>query len=205
MGLACGIPAWFVSGVVWGSWIGKRVLVEVPDEFIPEEAEADTANPPSLGTDRVHHPGAAGADPRRHVRHVLLGGGSAAVGPHPARHPAIALTIAVLLALYLLGTRRGIAAAEMARISGLSLRPVGMILLVVGAGAFFGAVLRATGIGTGARRLHVRDRPARDRVGLPDQLRAADRPGFGDRRHRHHRRHHRAVDRRRDYSRPRSR
>ena len=32
MGLACGIPAWFVGGVVWGTWIGKRVFVEVPDD-----------------------------------------------------------------------------------------------------------------------------------------------------------------------------
>src|SRR4029078_5802025 len=61
--------------------------------------------------------------------------------------PAIALTIAVLLALYLLGTRRGISALEIATICGASLRPVGMILLVVGAGSFFGAVLRAPGIG----------------------------------------------------------
>jgi gluconate:H+ symporter, GntP family len=61
--------------------------------------------------------------------------------------PTIALTIAVILAMYLLGTRRGISAAEMAKISAAALRPVGMILLVVGAGALFGAVLRATGIG----------------------------------------------------------
>jgi GntP family gluconate:H+ symporter len=52
-----------------------------------------------------------------------------------------------MLALYLLGIRRGMSAQELAKISGVSLRPVGMILLVVGAGAFFGAVLRATGIG----------------------------------------------------------
>ncbi len=61
--------------------------------------------------------------------------------------PAIALTIAVLLAMYLLGTRRGMTVTELGRITGESLRPIGMILLVVGAGAFFGAVLRATGVG----------------------------------------------------------
>ena len=32
-------------------------------------------------------------------------------------------------------------------VTGESLKPVGMILLVVGAGAFFGAVLQATGVG----------------------------------------------------------
>lgn len=56
--------------------------------------------------------------------------------------PAIALTIAVLLAMYVLGTRCGITVTELGRITGESLRPIGMILLVVGAGAFFGAVLK---------------------------------------------------------------
>ncbi len=61
--------------------------------------------------------------------------------------PAIALTVAVLLAMWLLGLRRGMSGKELAELSAASLRPVGMILLVVGAGAFFGAVLSATGVG----------------------------------------------------------
>jgi GntP family gluconate:H+ symporter len=60
---------------------------------------------------------------------------------------AIALTIAVLLAMYLLGIRRGITVTELGRITGGSLRSGAMILLVIGAGAFFGAVLQATGVG----------------------------------------------------------
>ncbi|ULN32647.1 GntP family permease [Mycolicibacterium smegmatis] len=147
MGLACGIPAWFVSGVVWGAWIGKRVPVEVPEEFVPEEDEADTASPPSLllvgfiiVAPMLLILAATLAD-------VLLDGGRLLSVLTLIGNPAIALTIAVMLALYLLGIRRGITAPELAKISGVSLRPVGMILLVVGAGAFFGAVLRATGIG----------------------------------------------------------
>ncbi|MCP2621565.1 gluconate:H+ symporter [Mycolicibacterium smegmatis] len=147
MGLACGIPAWFVSGVVWGAWIGKRVHVEVPEEFVPEEDEADTASPPSLllvgfiiVAPMLLILAATLAD-------VLLDGGRLLSVLTLIGNPAIALTIAVMLALYLLGIRRGITAPELAKISGVSLRPVGMILLVVGAGAFFGAVLRATGIG----------------------------------------------------------
>lgn len=147
MGLACGIPAWFVSGVVWGSWIGKRVHVEVPDEFIPEEEEADSTNPPSLAliafiivAPMVLILGAT-------IASVMLESGRLLSILTLVGTPAIALTIAVLLALYLLGTRRGISAAEIAKMCGASLRPVGMILLVVGAGSFFGAVLRATGIG----------------------------------------------------------
>ncbi|MFV9453753.1 GntP family permease [Rhodococcus sp. NM-2] len=147
MGLACGIPAWFVSGVVWGSWIGKRVIIEVPDEFIPEEKEADK-NPPPLClisfiilVPMVLILGAT-------VGNVVLEEGSTLLSVLIfLGTPTIALTIAVLLALYLLGTRRGITAQEIGAMSAAALKPVGMILLVVGAGAFFGAVLRATGVG----------------------------------------------------------
>ncbi|RZL82078.1 MAG: GntP family permease [Rhodococcus sp. (in: high G+C Gram-positive bacteria)] len=147
MGLACGIPAWFVSGVVWGTWIGKRVIIEVPDEFIPEEKEADK-NPPPLWlisfiilVPMVLILGAT-------VGNVVLDEGSTLLSVLIfLGTPTIALTIAVLLALYLLGIRRGITAQEIGSMSAAALRPVGMILLVVGAGAFFGAVLRATGVG----------------------------------------------------------
>ncbi|PSK97402.1 GntP family gluconate:H+ symporter [Murinocardiopsis flavida] len=62
-------------------------------------------------------------------------------------NPTVALTIAVLLAFYLLGVRRGMTVAEFGELSAASLRPIGMIILVIGAGAFFGKVISATGIG----------------------------------------------------------
>ena len=62
-------------------------------------------------------------------------------------NPAVALLIAVLLAFYFLGVRRGMAVAELGKLTGESLKPIGMVLLVVGAGAFFGKVISATGIG----------------------------------------------------------
>ena len=62
--------------------------------------------------------------------------------------PAVALLIAVVVAFYVLGVRRGSSVQELSVLTGESLRPVGMLLLVVGAGAFFGKVISATGIGT---------------------------------------------------------
>lgn len=62
--------------------------------------------------------------------------------------PAVALLITVLVAFYLLGIRRGSTVQELSTITAESLKPVGMVLLVVGAGAFFGKVISATGIGT---------------------------------------------------------
>lgn len=148
MGLVCGIPAWFASGVVWGTWIGKRVIVDVPEEFVPEEAHASKDKPPlSLIAFIIAVP-----------MLLILGGTFGSVwlekGTKPFSilvflgTPAIALTIAVVLAFYLLGIRRGISATQLAEMTGAALKPIGMILLVVGAGALFGAVLRATGVGT---------------------------------------------------------
>jgi GntP family gluconate:H+ symporter len=200
MGLACGIPAFLVAGVWWGSYIGNRVFVEVPDEFVPGELEhdaeshvdddvdrdGDPVGGTGAGTGRAGTGGAdtgdadtGGADTRGVgtatavrlrppalgmiaaiilVPMVLILGatvGTVALAPESPWQPvltflgtpAIALTIAVLLAMYLLGIRRGMTVTELGRITGESLRPIGMILLVVGAGAFFGAVLRATGVG----------------------------------------------------------
>jgi GntP family gluconate:H+ symporter len=189
MGLVCGIPAWLVAGVWWGSYIGRRVIVEVPDEFVPGELEHDAEEHQNQGRDQVRDTdpddpdgtgpggggiGGGGTGTATAVRLkppslgmiaaiilvpmvLILGAtvGSVALTPESPWQPVltflgtptIALTIAVLLAMYLLGTRRGMTVTELGRITGESLKPIGMILLVVGAGAFFGAVLRATGVG----------------------------------------------------------
>ncbi|MCD4853296.1 GntP family permease [Arthrobacter sp. AK01] len=147
MGLICGIPAWFASGILWGTYIGKRVMVSVPEDRIVPESDQAKGNEPSIGLVLL----AIG------LPMILILGGTFGNIFAPAGtfrdilqffgNPAIALTVAVLLAMWLLGIRRGMTSAELSEITGSSLRPVGMILLVVGAGAFFGAVLSATGVG----------------------------------------------------------
>jgi GntP family gluconate:H+ symporter len=149
MGVVCAIPAWFIGGVLFSSWIGKRIHIPVPEDMLVERTEEEDANLPSLklvsaiiavplvlilvGTfGSIWLPKDA----------VTLSGIAAFIGT-----PAVALTISVLLASWLLGTRRGMTGKDLGALSSAALRPVAMILLVVGAGAFFGAVLSATGIG----------------------------------------------------------
>ena len=79
---------------------------------------------------------------------------SVALSDGPVRHffefignPFVALTISLLIAAYVLGIRRGWAREDLAEVMSAALKPVGMILLVVGAGGFFGAVLEASGVG----------------------------------------------------------
>ena len=149
MGAICGLPAWFIGGVVYSSWIGKKIVLPVPEEMLVENGDEEHENPPSLGLVAfiIAVPlvlilvGTFGSIwlPKDST---TLSGIAAFIGT-----PAVALTIAVLLASWLLGTRRGMTGKQLSELSATALRPVAMILLVVGAGAFFGAVLSATGIG----------------------------------------------------------
>jgi GntP family gluconate:H+ symporter len=158
MGLICGLPAFLVAGVAWGSWIGKRVVIAVPDVdghggSVPSEeaaaetrAFADRKAPPLsviIGLIAVPLVLILGAT----FGTVYLKKSSALPVLTFFGTPAVALTIAVLLAFWLLGTRRGFSRAELAELSSNSLRPAAMILLVIGAGSFFGAVITATGVG----------------------------------------------------------
>ncbi|MFC4373181.1 GntP family permease [Nocardia halotolerans] len=161
MGFVCGIPGFVAAGIVWGSYIGKRVQVSVPEEFVPLEPDTGdegggaaatavvTKSPPSVGLigaiiaiPLVLILGATFGyqllDQDSTLLQVLTFFGT----------PAVALLITVLVAFYLLGIRRGSSVQELSIITAESLKPVGMVLLVVGAGAFFGKVISATGIGT---------------------------------------------------------
>lgn len=162
MGFVCGIPGFIAAGIVWGSYIGKRIHVEVPAEFL---AERDTEPTGGGGTavktrEVVTAPPSAGligaiiAVPLVLILGATFGTQLLDEGSKPLAvltffgTPAVALLITVLLAFYVLGIRRGSTVQELSTITGDSLRPVGMLLLVVGAGAFFGKVISATGIGS---------------------------------------------------------
>jgi len=170
VGLACGIPGFLAAGLVWSTWIAKRVRVEVPAEFALVGAKTTSQDAPgaengATSTTMRTPPATALAPPSVGLVAgviavpllLILGAtfGTVALDPSsPALpwltffgNPAVALLLAVLLASYVLGVRRGTSVTELGRLSSESLRPVGMILLVVGAGAFFGKVIAVTGIG----------------------------------------------------------
>ncbi|MFF7410978.1 GntP family permease [Streptomyces lydicus] len=157
MGLVCGLPAVLAA---WGyaAWIGKRLFVAVPHDMVEAADEARAA--------------VAAEKPDAHERPVPLGTvlaiigtplvlillatfSSIALAPSTLRsvieffgHPFVALTIALLMAYYLLGIRRGWSRKSLERVSTASLKPVGNIILVVGAGGIFGAVLKGSGVAT---------------------------------------------------------
>ncbi|MER7556551.1 gluconate:H+ symporter [Nocardioides sp. NPDC126508] len=151
MGLLCGLPAFAVAGILFPMWIAPRVQVSVPEELISAETEAEQEGTPVTPVSLALVLGVIAVP-----LVLILGATFGTMLLDPGRllsvltflgNPAIALTIAVLLAFWLLGIRRGMRLEEISEFTGASLRPVGMILLVVGAGAFFGSVISATGVG----------------------------------------------------------
>jgi GntP family gluconate:H+ symporter len=151
IGLLCGVPAWLVGGLAYSLWIGKKIILPVPEEMLAvasEESPESSEGKPSIGLVAfvIGLPlvlilcGTFGS--------LFLPKGSPANGVATfIGTPGVALGISALLAFWLLGFRRGMSKDKAAELSAKALRPVGMILLVVGAGGFFGAVLSATGIG----------------------------------------------------------
>ncbi|MDC7337165.1 GntP family permease [Streptomyces lydicus] len=157
MGLVCGLPA-VLAAWVYAAWIGKRLFVAVPHDMVEAADEARAA--------------VAAEKPDAHERPVPLGTVLAIIGTPLVLillatfssialaqstlrsvieffgHPFVALTIALLMAYYLLGIRRGWSRKSLETVSTASLKPVGNIILVVGAGGIFGAVLKGSGVAT---------------------------------------------------------
>ncbi|QPP10597.1 GntP family permease [Streptomyces bathyalis] len=158
MGIITGIPA-VIAAWAYSAWIGNRLFVEVPHDMVEaaEEAKAavaaeqkaagvSTEKPVSLGV-------VLGIIGTPLILILLATFSSIALDPSTLRsvieffgHPFVALTIALLLAYWLLGLKRGWSRQSLETVSTASLKPIGNILLVVGAGGVFGAVLDGSGV-----------------------------------------------------------
>ncbi|SFS62889.1 GntP family permease [Saccharopolyspora flava] len=152
MGLACGLPAFAVAGLLYPVWIGKRIVLPVPADMLATAdelaARREGQRDPSLGVVAL----IIGL-PMVLILGATFGSITLPEGSGPLAvltflgNPTVALTIAVLLSFWLLGTRRGMTGRDLSELTAGALRPLGMLLLVVGAGGFFGKVLAETGVG----------------------------------------------------------
>ena len=146
IGIFCGIFAMIAAGPIWGSICGKKYMVEVP-EHIAQQADIDESKLPKFGTivgiimipllliiaNSVAKvvPALAGIQPVL----AFLG------------EPFMALLLATIAAMYLLGTRHGYNNAQLEKIMTKSLEPTGMILLVTACGGVLRYMLQNSGLG----------------------------------------------------------
>lgn len=136
IGSAVAIPA-AIAGCWWASWMGKRVAGNVPhdaheDEPLPATPAWKAFLPIAMPILLI----ALGAFMKmEHGSDVLQILGD----------PVVALSVGVLLALY---TGTGWKKAEMSRLMLEASEKAGGILVIIGAGGAFGAILATTDLGT---------------------------------------------------------
>ncbi|MAU95791.1 MAG: permease [Fulvimarina sp.] len=153
VGLIVAVPTWFIASYLYGLWAGKKFVLPVPDFLSGGEREEDMAEPPKPSTVilLLLLPLAiifvnTGLDAARAAGMVDGEAGWFQFLRAVCATP-IALLIAVLVASYVLGTRRGLDKLRVESLLNSALGPVCAIILITGAGGMFGGVLRATGIG----------------------------------------------------------
>lgn len=171
-GLIGAVPAVVLGGVVYGAFIGRRIDVGVPAEMEAEAKQQARGNgggengngENENGGENGNGDGAAQAPSFGLVLSILavpillILGNTVAEATLAEDHwfarataligdPVVALLIAVLLAFYVLGVRHGLGREDLQSVASKALTPVGMILLVTGAGGVFGAVLEESGVG----------------------------------------------------------
>jgi len=147
-GVIAGLPAVIVGGVLFGRYIAAKIHIGVPEHLLEESEDHKGKETPSFGLTV-----AVILIPLLLILANTLSGvllpeeGLAAGLLSFVGHPFTALTVAVLLAFYVLGVRHGFSREEVQGVATKALEPVGLIILVTGAGGVFGQVLQESGIG----------------------------------------------------------
>lgn len=146
MGLFVGTFAMVLSGPVFGKYIGNKIYVPVPQHVI-EQQPIDESKLPSFGTvvSIIMVP----------LMLILLNTVSANTkaleGLAPLFSfigtPFVALIIAVIAAMFMLGIRHGYSLMELEKVMTKSLEPTGMILLVTAGGGVLRYMLQDSGLG----------------------------------------------------------
>ena len=146
VGIFCGIFAMIVAGPVWGSICGSKYYVPVP-EHVANQEDFDESKLPNFWTivgiiliplvliilDSI-----AGVVPAMAPVQPILG----FLG-----EPFVALLIATIVAMFVLGVKHGYKMEELEKIMTKSLEPTGLILLVTACGGVLRYMLQYSGLG----------------------------------------------------------
>ena len=155
VGAVCGAAALVVAGPVWGAHCGRKFFV-APREMVESAAKAAEGVPEAVQPPRrLPSFGTVATIILIPLILIVLKSVAGVVGAFaPARkvigflgEPFVALTIAMIIAMVLLGHRNGYSAAELEKVMTKSLEPVGLILLVTACGGVLRYILQYSGLG----------------------------------------------------------
>lgn len=145
VGIPTALICLVVAGVIWGRFIGDKVFTKLPVNVQEIKGESKELPPFGLVLGVILIPLvlilistiSKYLPIPTNVQNVLVFIGK----------PFLALTIATLAAMYFLGIRRGYTGEQLKKILDHSLRPVGMILLVIASGGVIRWMLQDSGLG----------------------------------------------------------
>src|SRR6056297_216935 len=151
-GFIIGIPAAVLAGPVFGRYISKKIHVGIPEYMNVDESPDEESTLPSFGLICAIISIPLILILCNTLTEALVGAGMIEKGWITVfftfvGHPFVALIIAVLMALYWLGTQRGTSRSQLSDLSMEALKPAGVIILITGAGGVFKQVLIDSGIG----------------------------------------------------------
>lgn len=146
VGIVCGAFAMVVAGPVWGSVCGKKYMVPVP-EHVANQEDIDESKLPKFATIVLII-----LIPLVLIILKSLSGVIDAMAPVAPvftflGEPFVALLIATVVAMFILGKRHGYSLEELEKIMTKSLEPTGLILLVTACGGVLRYMLQYSGIG----------------------------------------------------------
>lgn len=146
VGIICGTVAMIVSGPIWGSICGKKYYVEVP-EHVAKQEDIDESKLPNfwvivgiilIPLVLIILKSLAGVIPAMASMQTIF---------NFLGEPFVALLIATVVAMFILGLRHGYNLKELEKVMTKSLEPTGLILLVTACGGVLRYVLQYSGLG----------------------------------------------------------
>lgn len=146
VGIFCGAVAMIVAGPVFGKYCGQKYMIQVPERVGMQE-EIDESKLPKFGTivAIIFIPLIL------IILKSLAGVIPALSGLQPLFNflgePFVALLIATIAAMIILGLRHGYTMEELEKIMTKSLEPTGLILLVTACGGVLRYMLQYSGLG----------------------------------------------------------
>mgnify|MGYP001329885795 CR=1 FL=1 len=154
LGLMLGLPTAVIAGPLFGRFIAGRIKIDPPDAVTGESDDETSRNGlPSFRLIFILIITPLMLIVISTISAILIRNGGLASSMVTdilifAGHPFSALIIATLLAIWLLGIRRGMSRDRIMILSTKALGPAGIIILVTGAGGVLKEVLVQSGIGT---------------------------------------------------------
>ncbi len=154
LGIILGFPTAVIAGPFFGNYISKKIIVNPPAMFLEERRDQQqTGNLPSfwliiilIGTPLILI--VINTLFEVMIKNALIEKSTFTDILIFLGHPFIALTIATLLTIYLLGIKRKMSRQKIMDLSTKALGPAGIIILITGAGGVLKQILVDSGIGT---------------------------------------------------------